>query len=156
MPLYDQKIDWYYEGNISQAIVTFLRLHNYKITKDNSSKISERGEDIVASKDGITLIVEVKGYPTEFHTKGENKRQRKRTNPKLQAKHWFSEGIFTLMKSYSKYRNMKIEIALGLPKHERYDELLELVKPFFIGHGIRLKVIFVDDHNIVTEESISG
>jgi Holliday junction resolvase-like predicted endonuclease len=146
---YNHKIDWYYEGNISQAIVGFLKGKDYKIIKDNSSKISERGEDIVALKDGITLIVEVKGYPTEFHTKGKNKGQKKNTNPKLQAKHWFSEGIFTLMKSYSKYSDIKIEIALGLPKHQRYIELIEMVKPFFIRYGVDLKVFLVDDNSTV-------
>lgn len=151
---YNHKIDWYYEGNVSKAIVAFLKLQDYKIIKDNSSKISERGEDIIASKNETTLIIEVKGYPTEFHTKGKNKGQKKNTNPKLQAKHWFSEGLFALMKSYSKYTDTKIEIALGLPKHQRYDELLEMVKAFFTEHRIGLKIFFVDDQNIVTEESL--
>ena len=152
---YNHKTDWYYEGNISQAIVSFVKLQNYKVIKDNSAKISKRGEDIVASKDGTTLIIEVKGYPTEFHTKGLNKGRKKNTNPKLQAKHWLSKGLFTLMRCYSKYRGKQIEIALGLPHMPRYIELIETIKPFFIDNEIILKIFFVDQHNVVTERIIN-
>jgi Holliday junction resolvase-like predicted endonuclease len=155
MSNYDHRIDWYYEGNISRAIVKFLKLQDYKIIKDNSEKISERGEDIIASKYGVNLIVEVKGYPTEFLTNGVNKGQKKRTNPKQQAKHWLSEAIFTLMRSYSKHKGDKMEIALGLPKHPRYDELIAMVKPFFADSRIPLKVFLVDELNVVTTEILS-
>lgn len=154
MSNYDHRIDWYYEGNVSRAIVDFLKRQDYKIIKDNSEKISKRGEDIIASKDGVKLIVEVKGYPAEFLTNGKNKGQKKSTNPKQQAKHWLSEAIFTLMKSYSKYKGDEMEIALGLPKHPRYDELVTMVKPFFADSQIPLKVFLVDELKVVTTETL--
>lgn len=152
MSNYDHRIDWYYEGNVSRAIVDFLKRQEYKIIKDNSEKISEHGEDIIASKDGVKLIVEVKGYPTEFLTNGKNKGQKKRTNPKQQAEHWLSKAIFTLMRSYSKHKGDKMEIAFGLPKHPRYNELVAMVKPFFVDSRIPLTVFWVDDLKVVTTE----
>jgi Holliday junction resolvase-like predicted endonuclease len=152
---YNHKTDWYYEGNISESVVSFLRLNGYEIVKDNSGKINERGEDIIATKNGIHLLVEVKGYPTEFHTKGTNKGQKKKTKPKLQAKHWFSEAIFTTIANYTKHKDKKIELGLGLPKHERYLELAKKIKPFFVDKKLDLKVFFVDESGKVTVDQLS-
>ena len=156
MKKYDHTTDWFYEGNVSKTIVSHLRNANYNITKDNSDKIRARGEDIIATKNGVDLIVEVKGYPTEFHTKGKDKGKKKGTDPKLQAKHWFSEVIFCTMTNYTKHRGRKIELGLGLPNNERYHELVKKVKPFFIDKKLDIKIFFVDKLGKVTVEQLSS
>ncbi len=49
---------------------------------------------------GQQEIIEVKGYPTTVHTKGKDKGKPKPTNPKLQAKHWFSEALLSSIFNY--------------------------------------------------------
>jgi Holliday junction resolvase-like predicted endonuclease len=155
MTIYDHKTDWYYEGNVSKKIVSFLKNDNYKIEKDNSDKIKSRGIDIIGSKNGVTILIEVKGYPTEFHTKGKDKGKKKKTSPKLQAKHWLSEAILSTIFNYSKYSSKKNELAIGLPKTERYIDLLEKVKPFFIDKKLDFKVFFVDETGKVSLGSMN-
>lgn len=100
---YDHKNDWYYEGNISRAIVAYLEKNVYKVLSHNSDNIRNRGVDIIAvDTNGIKELIEVKGYPTEHHTKGDRKGHPKVTKPRLQSTHWFSEAILCSIYNYEK------------------------------------------------------
>lgn len=95
MTEYNHQDDWFYEGQISKKLVSYFIKNGYTVLKDNSDKISARGEDIIVSIKGQQEIIEVKGYPTTVHTKGKDKGKPKPTNRKLQAKHWFSEALLS-------------------------------------------------------------
>lgn len=154
---YNHRKDWYYEGNISRMLVLYLEGLGYRITKDNSKDPSARGEDIIAvSRDGITEIIEVKGYPTGYYTKGSNIGKKNKTNPKLQAKHWFSEAMLSCFSNYSKHRNSnKFVIALAFPLVERYKELLKKVEDYFTDYNLPFKVYFVDNEGSVLVDNFS-
>jgi hypothetical protein len=153
---YDHKTDWYYEGNISRIIVNYLTEQGFTILKDNSDNIKARGIDII-TKDSISyMIMEVKGYPTEFHTKGNKKGEPKVTKPELQAKHWFNEVIMTTLLNYNKFRHEpNLKLAIGLPKFEIYSNLVKKIQYFFSDNKLEFKVYFVDVNSKVEEYDLT-
>jgi len=149
---YNHRNDWYYEGQISRNLVLYLKDKGYEILKDNSSNPNARGEDIIAvSPQGVREVIEVKGYPTGFYTKGERLGEKNRTNPKLQAKHWFSEGILSCLVNHSKHKaSGDFLLALAFPLMERYRELIRKVEDYFTDNNIPFKVYFVDENGKVS------
>lgn len=111
--------EWFEEGNVCKKVKKFLEdKKHYKIERFNKDK-KAKGPDIIASKSSKKLIVEVKGYPSDYYVRGEKKGKKKRTPPKLQARHWLAEGLFQLIQRKSEYPD--IEIGLGLP--DKYSDL---------------------------------
>lgn len=73
------------------------------------------------------MVVEVKGYPSDKYVNGKNKGKKKRTYPKLQAKHWFSEAMFHVLNEKCKdWEN--VSIAIGLPRFPKYEEMISNIK----------------------------
>ena len=146
MKEFDHKIDWFYEGNISRKLVEYLKNNNYTITKDNSDNIKAKGIDIIGEKNGITELIEVKGFPSKYYVNGKNKGKLKKTKPKQQAKHWFSEVLLSCIYNYGKYKNEyeKIQLGIAFPKNDRYFELISGVSAFFIDNQISIKIYFID------------
>lgn len=143
---YDHKLDWYYEGQISKKLVSYLLTKGYKILKDNSHNISKKGEDIIASVDDNIEVIEVKGYPTSFYTNGINKGRSKKTNPKHQAKHWFSEALLSCIFNYKKHKENKyLTLSIALPYFYRYEELTDSVTDYFTDQKISLRLYFITE-----------
>jgi Holliday junction resolvase-like predicted endonuclease len=156
MKEFNHREDWFYEGQISSKLVSYLRDNGYEILKDNSANINVCGEDIIASKDGIKEVIEVKGYPSEFYTSGEKKGQKKPTKPKLQAKHWFSECILSSLINYRKHKgNAEYSVAMAFPLHSRYLELISIVEDFFTDFNVSLKVYSIDSDGEVTVRNLN-
>lgn len=149
---FDHTKDWFYEGNISRKIVDYLKSKGYKILKDNSENCKARGEDIIAENLlGCKEIVEVKGYPSIYHVKGKSKGQTKPTDPKQQAKHWFSEALIACIFNYKKHRTAgNIILAVGFPKFDRYFELIDSAKDYFTDHNMNVKVYLIGEIGDVT------
>lgn len=150
---YNHKEDWFYEGQISKKLVQYFIDNGYKIDKDNSANISARGEDIIVSKKNEKEIIEVKGYPTTKHTKGEKKGEDKITSPRAQAKHWFSEALLSSIFNYKKHKDANIAVAF--PKMDRYEELIIKVEDFFTDKNIDFKIYFVDKDGNVTLDNLN-
>jgi len=150
---YDHKTDWYYEGNISRVLVNHFIEMGFTVLNDNSDNIKERGVDIIVKDSKSYIIIEVKGYPTRFHTKGINKGKPKVTKPEHQAKHWFNEVIMTTLLNYSKFRDEpNLKLAIGLPKFEIYEKLVNNIKDYFSDNKLEFKVYFVDENSKVEEK----
>ncbi len=148
--------EWFYEGNISKCLVDYLIKNGYKIIKDNSNKISDKGEDIIASIKGQQEIIEVKGYPTTYYVRGLKKGQPKPTNPKLQAKHWFSEALLSSIFNHQRQKGKeKFKLALAFPLTERDKELVGKVEDFFTDNNIDFKVYFVDEKGTITIDNLN-
>jgi hypothetical protein len=121
--------DWFWEGNVQKKIVGFMnRNEGFEIISTANTQTKERGPDILAEKGGVRRIVSVKGYPSDKYTSGPNMGRKKPTQPTLQAKHWFAEAVFDLIRAKS--ARPEIEIALGFPKIPRYVNLLREVQWF--------------------------
>lgn len=156
MKEFDHRTDWFFEGQISGKLVSYLILNGYEILKDNSGNVKARGEDIIAIKNGIKEVIEVKGYPSEFYTSGEKKGQKKKTRPEDQAKHWFSECLYSCLKNYYKHKgNEDYIVAMAFPLHARYFELIANVEDFFTDFNVNLKVYCIDKDGDVTISNLN-
>ena len=56
--------DWYWEGNVVEAIARFLAQDGWTIVGKADTHSKERGVDIQATRHGQTLLLEAKGYPS--------------------------------------------------------------------------------------------
>lgn len=140
----DQFNEWFSEANVSRSVVKFLEQSGYEILKNNSEKISDRGADIIAKEGGKVEVIEAKGYPTEYHMRSDKKGQKKTTNPKLQAGHWFSDAIFSCIKNHTKYRySGTVLYGIALPYNERYEQLISSVEEYFTDHNLNMRIYFV-------------
>lgn len=115
MPKFDY---WFWEGNVQEKVVTYLAMQNYRIISQADTASQQQGIDIVAERNGIILWVSVKGYP-----KGTA-----RTNPSVQAAHWFKQVIFDMIE----YREQDKEVllAVALPDYRRHHSLAEKISWF--------------------------
>ncbi len=66
-------------------------------------------------------MVEVKGWPSSTYARGERAGQPKPTQPTLQATHWFSEALTSLIRRGAEPGS---RLAMGLPDMPRYRMLL--------------------------------
>lgn len=103
--------EWFWEGNVQNQIVNHLTEQDYEICSTAHTASKQHGIDIIAEKEGKPLWVTVKGFP----------RKTTKTQSSTQVPHWFSSGIFDVLK----YRGEKseVDIAFGLPDHDRYRNL---------------------------------
>lgn len=93
----DAHSEWHWEGNIQAAMVSHLVGAGWGINSVANTSTRERGVDIIATRDGMKLLVEVKGYPSEYYVSGDRKGQRKPTPPSLQARVWFADLLMSSM-----------------------------------------------------------
>jgi len=138
--------EWFEETNVSINIRDYLSEKGHKIIKFNIDK-RQKGHDIITIKEGVKTIIEVKGYPSDKYVRGKNKGEKKPTPSNLQAKHWFSEGLLSLL--LAKCDDWDITIALGLPKFRKYEELIKKIEP--LKEKIGLKCYFVSGTGDVEE-----
>jgi len=68
-------------------VADHLRQERWTIERLADTASRARGFDILASKDGRAIAVEVKGYPSTRYAHGVKQGQPKPTNPTVQAPH---------------------------------------------------------------------
>lgn len=119
----DVTTDWYWEGNVVEAIAQFLQQENWTIVAKADTLTKERGVDIQATKDDRTLLVEAKGFPSKSYRDPRRASEVKRTNPTSQAQQWYSHALLKVMRLQTKYPGAIV--ALGLPDFPRYRALFK-------------------------------
>jgi len=120
--MWKKEDDWFWEGNVQEKLAAYLEEQGYAVTvTDTLSK--SRGVDISALRNSHEMLVEVKGYPSKKYVDGSKQGQVKRTPPSLQAHHWFSDALFSVIRRKSKFP--KSSVAIGLPEFSRYLDLIE-------------------------------
>ena len=63
----DVTTDWFWEGNVVGAIARALEQGGWDIVGKADTRSKERGVDIHAIRNGRTLLVEAKGYPSKSY-----------------------------------------------------------------------------------------
>jgi hypothetical protein len=106
---------WHWEGNIQTKVVKFLEKEGFTISSTADTASHQQGIDIVARKDSIELWVTVKGYPQGTE----------RTNPTVQAAHWFHGAIFDILVYRERSKNNALAVAL--PDFPRYHSLAQKI-----------------------------
>jgi hypothetical protein len=105
--------DWFWEGHVQAATVAHLVRAGWTIERAANTARREQGIDVIASKDGRRLAVEVKGFPSALYARGSKAGQPKPTSPALQARHWFAGALLASILTTSKLG--RSELALALP-----------------------------------------
>lgn len=123
MDVRDAPADWYWEGNVVEALARYLEGAGWIVTGKADTRTRERGVDITANKVGRTLLVEVKGYPTIGYRDPRRAGERKPTNPTLQAQHWYSHAVLKAMRLQTEHP--EAVVAIGLPDFPRYRTLVD-------------------------------
>jgi hypothetical protein len=108
----------------------------WTITAFANTETKENGIDLVATKDGRWLAVEVKGYPTTVYDHGSKRGQPEPTQPTNQARQWFSHALLSMMRL--RHKRPDAEIALCFPDFQTYRALASQTRRSFelLGFGI--------------------
>lgn len=113
--------EWHSEANVQAALVTALARAGWRILSVANTATKEHGIDVIASRDGRTVGVEVKGFPSRGYADPARAAEVKRTSPSTQAGHWYSQAILAAMRLRGKEPTWRSVIAL--PDFPRYRDL---------------------------------
>ena len=111
----EQSRPWHWEGNVQQAVVTYLETQGYTVLQASNTANHQHGKDIVARGSSGPLWVTVKGYP----------RRTERTQPTTQAGHWFKDALFDII-AY-RQESQSAELMMALPDFPRYRRLTKKI-----------------------------
>lgn len=113
--------EWHTEANVQAALVTALAGEGWRILSVANTATKEHGIDVIASRDGRTVGVEVKGFPSRNYADPARAGEAKRTSPSTQAGHWYSQAVLAAMRLRTKEPEWGSVIAL--PDFPRYRDL---------------------------------
>lgn len=114
--------DWYWEGHVQAALAQTLEAAGWEVRSSADTASKQQGVDLLLEREGRTLAIEVKGYPSESYADPRRAHETKRTNPRNQCEKWFSQALFKAMRLRSAMT--KAEIAVAFPDFPRYQALL--------------------------------
>lgn len=114
--------DWFWEGNVQEALAAHLRSDGWSVDQLADTASRARGIDVLARKDGRTLAIEVKGYPSTTYARGEQQGMPKRTNPTNQAPKWFSQALVKAITTTNEGGDP--EVAIAFPDYPRFRSLI--------------------------------
>jgi hypothetical protein len=134
--------DWFWEGHVQAVLVEHLRRQGWEITAISDTAARAQGEDVAAVKDGRHLVVEVKGYPSTGYRDPRRAAEVKRTNPTLQAKHWFADALLKLVRLRG--TRPDVEGAMAFPDAPRYRSLIKETRGPLQQLGIGLYFVGAD------------
>ncbi len=140
----DVTADWFWEGNVVEAIVRFLVQAGWTIEAKADTHSRERGVDIQASRDGRTLLVEAKGYPAKTYRDPRRAGEVKPTNLTNQAQQWYSHALLKVMRLQTKYPHALV--ALGFPDFPRYRALFKGTHGGLAKLGVAMLTVRADGH----------
>lgn len=138
----DVTADWYWEGNVVEAIARFLAQDGWTIVGKADTHSKERGVDIQATRHGQTLLLEAKGYPSKNYCDPRRAGEVKPTNPTNQAQQWYSPALLKVMRLQTKHP--EAAVALGLPEFPRYRTLFEETRGGLARLGVALLTVRAD------------
>lgn len=113
--------EWHTEANVQTVLVTALATDGWRILSVADTATRERGVDVIAARDGQTVGVEVKGFPSRGYADPARADGVKRTAPSTQAGHWYSQAVLAAMRLRGKEPSWTSVIAL--PDFPRYRAL---------------------------------
>lgn len=76
--------------------MTALAADGWRILSVANTATKEHGIDVIASRDGQTVGIEVKGFPSRGYADPARANEVKRTSPSTQAGHWYSQAVLAV------------------------------------------------------------
>jgi Holliday junction resolvase-like predicted endonuclease len=138
----DVTTDWFWEGNVVNALAHHLAAKGWKIESQANTHSRERGVDLQASKQGIILLVEAKGYPSKSYRDPRRANEQKSTNPINQAEKWYSHAVLKALRLQTSHPETKV--ALAFPDFPRYRVLFDETKLGLAKLGIAVLLVNAD------------
>jgi hypothetical protein len=138
----DVTTDWYWEGNVVETIVRYLTDDGWAIVGKADTHSKERGVDIHATRNGSTLLVEAKGYPSKKYRDPRRAGEVKPTNPTNQAQQWYSHALLKVMRLQTKYP--EAIVAIGFPDFPRYRALFRETSGGLAKLGVAMLTVRAD------------
>jgi hypothetical protein len=133
--------EWFWEGNVQALVVRYLAVLGAVVHSVADTASKARGTDVVATVAGRRLHVEVKGWPSTMYADPRRAGEVKRTQPTVQAKHWYAEAVLSALRLRGRYAEDRVIVAL--PAFDRYRRLAEETAPT-LGL-VRIEVWLVDE-----------
>lgn len=146
---WDKKDDWFWEGNVQNNIIDYLKSDNYSDIRSVDTESKEKGPDITAIKSKRKWIIEVKGYPSDKYVAdfGQKKKgEKKSSKPSTQAGKWFSGALLSVL--LKKGDNPDSEIGIGYPDFQTYISKLNRIS--YVRKQLGVHVFIVDENGTVT------
>lgn len=134
--------DWHTEENVQRLLVERLSSTGWTILRTANTATGETGIDVVAERNGETVGIEVKGYPSKTYARGAQKGQPKRTAPSTQAAHWFSHAILAAMKL--RVAQPSWQSVMAFPDFPRYRRLYAATAAPLAAAGIEVWLVSQD------------
>lgn len=144
---YDTAEDWFTERRVQALVVRHLAAGGWEIRRVADTTSREHGIDIQAVRDGISLLVEVKGYPGATYARGERAGQPKRTAAPMQARAYFSNAVLAGMLMRNDAADARVAIAF--PWKETYRNLARRTAAPLAAAGV--EVWLVDEDGALAE-----
>jgi hypothetical protein len=138
----DVTSDWFWEGNVVEAIGRFLTQNGWTIVSKADTHSKERGVDIHATRNGTILLVEAKGYPSRNYRDPRRAGEAKPTNPTNQAQQWYSHALLKVMRLQTNYPDAVV--ALGFPDFPRYRALYKETHRGLAKLGVAMLMVGMD------------
>lgn len=141
----DAPPDWFWEGNVVDVLVGRLAEQGWAVESVADTQSKQTGVDIRATRNGETLLVEAKGYPSTAYRDSRRASEQKKTNPSLQSQHWFSDALLKALRLQNKHP--EATVAMAFPDFPRYRTLYRETAPQLELLGIQ--VLFVSQEGTV-------
>jgi hypothetical protein len=120
---------------VQAALVAWLTGGGWTIDHEADTKAGDHGVDILASRNGERLAVEVKGFPQATYARGARAGEAKRWHPGAQARTYFGTGLHAAI--IQRDRTANVRVALALPDVQTYRNLFDQVRSALRDLGIR-------------------
>lgn len=138
--------DWFWEGNVQASMVRHLSAQGAVVRSVADTASKARGTDIVAVLDGRVLHTEVKGWPSATYADPGRAGEVKRTQPTVQATHWFAGAVLSALRLRGK--NPTDRVLTVFPDFRRYRNLADETATTLRAVGI--EIWFVKESGDVT------
>jgi hypothetical protein len=138
--------DWFWEGNVQAIVVRHLADRGAALRSVVDTASKARGTDVVAELDGQVLHIEVKGWPSSTYADPRRAGEVKRTQPTVQAKHWFAEAVLSAVRLRA--RHLADRVVTVFPDMARYQNLAAETAATLLVVGI--EIWFVSESGAVT------
>ncbi|MFP4148957.1 MAG: hypothetical protein ACLFV0_05660 [Nitriliruptoraceae bacterium] len=106
---------WSWQGNVQSVFADHLTGQGWEVTTTADTASREPGPDVVAHRDGIDLIVEVKGYPDSS-----------RASVNTQARHYTAGALLSGLLAWGDHPHA--HIGLVFPDATTYRNLLRRLR----------------------------
>jgi hypothetical protein len=115
--------EWSWEGNVQARLLRHLTAEGWDITRVADTGSKESGTDVIVRRDGRTMHLEVKGWPSASYRDPAKADLTKPTLPATQARVWFNDGVVHVLR----LRESHPDDAVGLvfPDYPTYRRLAE-------------------------------